>query len=396
MISMDTYKKTLSSRGNTIAEVARQQSDLIMDSTFTRDPAYKKVYILTKNGWKWEDVKYQFHSAQSIAKDPVDYYLQFRPKVHYPIGSYVIIPDDTSPQINLTSDEIQNPFTQPVSNRSQWWIIVGRDNANAYVRYMVLKCDWNFQWIANGQLMSCWGCLKSANSYTSGVWRDEYSASLDDLRQAWLPDTYHVYGDKLHSLGMDDTRTIDHDFRFFMSNNMLHPRVYQVTKINDITPQGIIKLSIKQDEINEKRDNFELQVCDYYTNMGECQVEENNPTHPDVSVPYDIYQLYINQDGELDYSDVVESSNLHLGQTAYFGIQPEVADNNLEWQIHLKDDAVPIKDKEYYEGLIKIERLDNYTVSVRPSKAHSLLGQIFVLSLSSPDAYSTVELEVLE
>lgn len=228
------------------------------------------------------------------------------------------------------------------------------------------------------------------------MWRDEYSASLDDLRQAWLPDTYHVYGDKLHSLGMDDTRTIDHDFRFFMSNNMLHPRVYQVTKINDITPQGIIKLSIKQDEINEKRDNFELQVCDYYTNMGECQVEENNPAHPDVSVPYDIYQLYINQDGELDYSDVVESSNLHLGQTAYFGIQPEVADNNLEWQIHLKDDAVPIKDKEYYEGLIKIERLDNYTVSVRPSKAHSLLGQIFVLSLSSPDAYSTVELEVLE
>lgn len=167
MISMDTYKKTLSSRGNTIAEVVRQQSDLIMDSTFTRDPAYKKVYILTKNGWKWEDAKYQFHSAQSIAKDPVDYYLQFRPKVHYPIGSYVIIPDDTSPQINLTSDEIQNPFSQPVSNRSQWWIIVGRDNANAYVRYMVLKCDWNFQWIVNGQLMSCWGCLKSANSYTS-------------------------------------------------------------------------------------------------------------------------------------------------------------------------------------------------------------------------------------
>lgn len=167
MIGLNTYKAALSSHGNDISQVSRKQSDLIMNTTFTRDPAYKKVYILTKDGWKWEDAKYQFHSTQSMAKDPVDYYLQFRPKTHYPIGSYVIVPDDTSPEINLSSTELQDPFSQPVKNRSQWWIIVGRDNANAYVRYMILKCDWEFRWIYDGKLMSCWGCLKSANSYTS-------------------------------------------------------------------------------------------------------------------------------------------------------------------------------------------------------------------------------------
>ena len=41
---------------------------------------------------------------------------------------------------------------------------------------------------------------------------------------------------------MYDTRTIMHKQRFFMSNNDLDPNIYEVTKIKDITPQGIIKL----------------------------------------------------------------------------------------------------------------------------------------------------------
>lgn len=197
---------------------------------------------------------------------------------------------------------------------------------------------------------------------------------------------------------MDDTRTINYEQRFFMSNNTLHPKVYQVTKIIDITPQGIIKLSLKQDEINEKRDNFELMVCDYYTNQGDSQVEDNNPIHPGVSVPYEIYQLYINQDGELDYSGVVEKSELYLGQSVYFGIRPNTQENDLEWQVHLKDDAVPIQEKEYYEGLIKINRFDKCTISVKPGKAHSLIGRKFILSISDHDLnqYSSVELEVFE
>jgi hypothetical protein len=171
-MNVTSYKNYLSSRGNNLSQVKRIQSDQIMNSTFTADPTYKKVYILTKDGWKWEDTKYQFHSAPSVSKDAVDYYLQFRPKVHYPVGSYVIVPDDTDFDINLTESEIRDPFSQPTSNRTQWWMIVGRDESNAYVRYMILKCDWDFRWIYKGKLMSCWACSKSANSYTSGVWRD--------------------------------------------------------------------------------------------------------------------------------------------------------------------------------------------------------------------------------
>lgn len=163
---INSYRKRVGTE-SVIGTKLKVQSDLIMDATFTRDPAYKKVYILTKDGWKWEDAKYQTHSAPSIQKDPVDYYLQFRPKTHYPVGSYVIVPDDTSPDINLSDDELINPFLQSTKNRTQWWIIVGRDEANAYVRYMILKCDWEFRWIYKGKLMTCWACSRNANSYTS-------------------------------------------------------------------------------------------------------------------------------------------------------------------------------------------------------------------------------------
>ena len=402
-MNVNQYKNYLSSHGKTMGQVKRNQSDVLMNSTFTYDPAYKKVYILTKDGWKWEDAKYQSHSAQSILKDPVDYYLQFRPKVHYPIGSYVIVPDDTSSEINLSHDELINPFTQPVKSRTQWWIIVGRDDAPAYVRYMILKCDWEFRWIYKGKLMTCWACSKNANSYTSGVWRDNMSSSLDDLTQAWLPDLRYVYEENLESLGMYDTRTIMHGQRFFLSNNDLDPKVYEVTKIKDINPQGIIKLSIKQHEINTKRDNLELRVCDYYTDDGDIQIEttiikEQATTSLDHS---EILWMMINENGELEENTDPTLEILKIGQTSYFkarfysGGSP--VDVNGQWRVKLSD-TVGLSDEEisYYEGLMKLNKFDSSTVSLKPGKASSLKGLKFILSVESTNGQymSSIEVEV--
>ena len=393
-MNITSYKNYLSSRGNNLSQVKRTQSDVVMNNTFTLDPTYKKVYILTKDGWKWEDAKYQFHTAPSISKDAVDYYLQFRPKVHYPVGSYVIVPDDTNFDINLSDSEIDKPFTQPVENRTQWWIIVGRDEANVYVRYMILKCDWDFRWIYKGKLMTCWACSKNANSYTSGVWRDEYSMSLDNLTSAFLPDTYHVYGDKLEELGLSDTRTVMYLQRFFMSNNDLEPKIYQVTKITDINPQGIIKLSIKQDELNEKRDNIELRVCDYYTDEGDILIDKPIIDIPDNTRTSTIKWMDINENGEL-----IEGmqSKLQLGQTYYFEVK--FSDENIDpqWRIDLVGDYSE-ENIEKYIGYMKLTKFDNTTLALKPAKASSLKGKKFVLSVEDINGQysSSIELEVGE
>ena len=396
-MNLASYKSYLRSKGNNLSQVKRIQSDLIINNSFTLDPTYKKVYILTREGWKWEDTKYQFHSAPSISKDAVDYYLQFRPKVHYPVGSYVIVPDDTSPDINLERSEIDNPFTQPVEKRTQWWIIVGRDEANAYVRYMILKCDWEFKWIYKGKLMSCWACSRSANSYTSGVWRDELSMSGDNLTSSFLPDTYHVYGDRLEELGMCDTRTVTHLQRFFFSNNDLDPKIYQVTKVTDLNPQGIIKLSIKQDEFNEKRDNTELHICDYYTDEGDVLVDIPTSVIPDINRTSQINWFTLDENGEL--IDGLETK-LRLGITYYFGAT--FSDENIDpqWRIELIDDYNEFsdKDKEYYMGLMKLTKFDSTILALKPAKASSLKGKRFTLSVSDVNGeyYSSIEVEVAD
>ena len=68
-MNIASYKNYLSSRGNNLSQVKRIQSDKIMNSTFTADPTYKKVYILTKEGWKWEDAKYQLQRFRKELSD---------------------------------------------------------------------------------------------------------------------------------------------------------------------------------------------------------------------------------------------------------------------------------------------------------------------------------------
>jgi len=399
IMNINQYKDYLFSHGTTMGQVKRNQSDVLMNSTFTIDPAYKKVYILTKDGWKWEDAKYQTHSAQSISKDPVDYYLQFRPKVHYPIGSYIIVPDDTSPDINLSEDELINPFTQPTKNRTQWWIIVGRDEANAFVRYMILKCDWELRWVYGGKLQTCWACSKLASSYTSGVWVSDLSASLDDLTSIWLPDVRYTYADKVESLGMCDTRTIMHGQRFFMSNNTLDPKIYEVTKIKDINPQGIIKLSIKQDELNEKRDNIELRACDYYNDEGDIQIDKPIVETPDNTKSSTITRMLRNDDGELE--EDFTQDKLQIGQ-AYFFVADfyngeDIVEIDAQWRIELvnKDDFNE-EEISRLTTLMKITKIDSSTIAIQPAKSSALKGLEFNLAVTDIDGEYESDPMVLE
>lgn len=394
------YKSYLASEGNTLSQIKRNESDIVINQTFTADAAYKKVYILTQNGWKFEDAKYQIHTTPSILKDAVDYYLQFRPKIHYPIGSYVFIPDDNDFDINLSGSELDNPFTLPDDRITQLWFIVGRDDALSYVRYNVLKCNWNFKWLYKHNLYSCWGANRSASSYTSGKWTDEYSSALDNLTSAWIPDTYYTYGNNIYELGLSDTRTIMHEQRFMLTNNILDPKVYQVTKVVDLNPSGIIKLSIKQDELNEKRDNIKLKICDYYNDSGESNVSfVKDDSMPVVENP-EIKWMQLNSEGELDevLDDILKY--LHIGQSSYFECIPSNVESHLNWNIEFinVENHYSSEECSHFEGLIKITALKNGVISVKPGRTKKLIGKHYLLSAEDRYGFirSSIELEVGE
>lgn len=171
MITADDYKSYLAAKGSHLGELRKNRADMIMNATFKGDIGYRRVYILDPTkGWKYTDAKFSRHSLASTSKDGVDSYLQFRPKEHYPIGCYVFIPDDTSYELEINKE---NPLYDGAKNL---WLIVERTDDRQFVQYLVLKCNWRFKWlkgIGDKRLIQyCWGCVRDAKSYTSGVWLD--------------------------------------------------------------------------------------------------------------------------------------------------------------------------------------------------------------------------------
>lgn len=212
-----------------------------------------------------------------------------------------------------------------------------------------------------------------------------------------MPDIYYTYGNNLYNLGLSDNRTIMHEQRFMLTNNMLDPKVYQVTKIVDLNPQGVIKLSIKQDELNQKRDNIQLRICDYYTDSGDQKTEIIQKPQTMITSSQ-IEWMYLNDDGELEPLYDRSKQYLYIGKNSYFEYKLPYSDLTSEWNISLIDRASEFNEEEksYYEGLMKLTVMDNVTISLKPGKAHSLIGKRFNLSATdnNGDNHSSIEVEV--
>lgn len=145
----EEFKRRHLNRGESMSNALRKQTDMVMNATFERDPAYRKVWVEGKE----VDAKLLEHVYQAVAAwDSVDFYLQFRPGVYYEPGTYVDIP-------NRDGDY-------------ERWLIVIRDNRLQFPQHYVLKCDWDFKWVTNGKIYSCLGVQRSRNSYGQGTWRD--------------------------------------------------------------------------------------------------------------------------------------------------------------------------------------------------------------------------------
>ena len=213
------------------------------------------------------------------------------------------------------------------------------------------------------------------------------SASLDNIINAWLPDVVTTYGvENLSNLDLSNNQTIIYDQRFMITNNFIDPKCYQVTKVMDMVPQGIIKLTLKQDDFNENRDNIDLQICDYYTNEGNLRVDITPSQKPGVSVI-----TRVDADGNL-----VDDSTLSKGVAAYFNVEfPEPTDP--EWEIKIIGDDYSKEDAFYYTNLISITEFEDSMVAIKAAKAGSLSGKSFRLSVSDKNGnyYSYVDLEVV-
>lgn len=190
MPSLSTARRihnTKSNNAETIGQALKNDSDFLMESTWFHDPQSKKAYIYDyfhddqpdKNkGMTYEnttktsvDIKFIVKSYQSVDKDQVEFYLQFRPsqkfefdkddelyyfetdykniyKSSFPIGLYVDIPNSRGAY--------------------EKWIIVDQEYANQFQKFLILPCDYQLMWIEkcgqNRIKRKMWSVLRNQNS----------------------------------------------------------------------------------------------------------------------------------------------------------------------------------------------------------------------------------------
>ena len=176
MPSLSTARRVANAKNNgakTIGQIYKEQSDWAMEETFWNDPQSKVAYIYDhfhddfftdeygitrslKDGMTYEntnktpiDIKFIIKSYQSMDKDEVEHYIQFKPsqklsfedgdelfyfeKIHtrynseFPIGMWCDIPDDRG-----------------VYHK---WLICRKENANQFPKYLVLPANYELMWV---------------------------------------------------------------------------------------------------------------------------------------------------------------------------------------------------------------------------------------------------------
>lgn len=329
----DLYRNRLAVQGTHMGDVLKKQSDTIMNQTFKNDIAYRVVYI----DGKPIDAKYITYTYYSIDQDAVDYHLQFRPGIHFPIGKYVDIPDDTGKY-----------------NR---WLIVGRSDEPQFVKYNVLKCNWTFKWIANGTIYECLGVLRNRNSYNSGLWNNFYMTSVENQNSFWCPSTPEV-------------QTITYNMRFLISDNKINPIAWEVSKTEDTNPVGITKVILKQDFFDPNRDNKELMIADYYKSNIEPEQEETMPLKKKVKIKYSA-------------SPVIKVGGSYKAFAAVScDEQDETVDEKLiSWKVNGL-----IEGDEYF-SILSLN-----TIKIKAAKNYNLIGKVFTVTLF----YDGVEADTIE
>lgn len=305
MPSLQTARRVANAKTNnakTIGQIYKEDSDFLMEQTWDTDLSSKVCYIYDfyhddqprlAEGMTYEnttktriDAKFIIKLYQSMDKDQVDYYIQFKPsqsvrfsednELYYfesdyksiygntfPIGLYLDIPDD--------------------KNVYHKWLICREEKANQFPKYLVLPCDYELCWVEVNNKdrikRRMWSVLRMQSSYTIGQYTDRVFTRTDNQNKIWLP--LNKLTEKFWYTNNEDTT-----MRIVVSAPTEHPLIWACTKIENIQPIGIQKLTIYQTVWSDNRDYVEKDDNGKIIGMWASYFDSDiSPTDPNTPSP---------------------------------------------------------------------------------------------------------------
>ena len=340
----------------TIGQQLKQMSDMAMEETWGNNIQSKVCYIYDyyhddqpdkKDHMTYErttktriDAKFIVKSYQSIDKDQVDYYIQFKPSqpveftkndqlyyyeqdfrrkygAEFPTGLYCDIPDEKGVY--------------------RKWMIILSEPANQFTKYLVLPINYNFMWIErNGKeriKRRMWAVLRSQNSYNSGLWTDLRFTTQENQDKVLLP--LNSITDKIWYTD-DQSKTM----RVLVSAFTDHPIAWKISKVENSQPLGIQRLTLYQTFFEQNHDYIEKDSDGYIIGMWADYFSDGvTPTDP--SAPALLPSVYSKISASTDSLKVggsYKTLTLNIFKDSDDDITKEYSDATFTWSCSIGDE----------------------------------------------------------
>lgn len=310
MPSLQTARRVANAKNNgakTIGQIYKEQSDWAMEQTWDNDIQSKICYIYDfyhddqprlAEGMTYEnttktriDAKFIVKSYQSMDKDQVDYYIQFKPtqKTHFSEGDELYY-FETDYRKKYHNDNFIGLFIDIPNDENIYekWMILRTEPANQFPKYLILKCNYELMWIENNGTEKIkrrmWSVLKMQSSYNSGLWTDLRFTSQENQDKVWLP--LNPITEKIWY-----TNESSKNMRVLVSSFTDNAIAWQISKVENAQPLGIQKLTLYQDFFDQHRDYIEkdsdgniIGMWASYFDSEIAPTDPSNPTTPPSSI----------------------------------------------------------------------------------------------------------------
>lgn len=245
----DDFRNRMSRRGAYVGETMRNQTSAVVDAVWMNsvttlpvcvhaiDSGLPPTYYYPDEFEETIYAHFEPNKKYSVGGNAVDYYLVFQPHVYaghneIHIGSYVSIP-------NINGD-------------LEYWLIVYIEEDNGLIRCRIIKCNWILRWVAGNKTYKCLGVLRGETADAEGIETAGYISSVDSKAAIWLPTNTF-------------TKTIGMNTRFLISGEgRIPPQAWKTSKIVDVLPVGLTKITLTQNEFDPAHDNSDLMIADYF------------------------------------------------------------------------------------------------------------------------------------
>lgn len=303
MPSLQTARRVANAKNNgakTIGQIYKEQSNWAMEQTWDNDIQSKICYIYDfyhddqprlAEGMTYEnttktriDAKFIVKSYQSMDKDQVDYYIQFKPtqKTHFSEGDELYY-FETDYRKKYHNDNFIGLFIDIPNDENIYekWMILRTEPANQFPKYLILKCNYELMWIENNGTEKIkrrmWSVLKMQSSYNSGLWTDLRFTSQENQDKVWLP--LNPITEKIWY-----TNESSKNMRVLVSSFTDNAIAWQISKVENAQPLGIQKLTLYQDFFDQHRDYIEKDsdgnIIGMWASYFDSEIAPTDPSTP--------------------------------------------------------------------------------------------------------------------